>query len=104
MVHFGSLCCTFLVCVAVFLPGPLRAKLYLAPSDKLTLSDDYDQLSYPKGSGQKFAYWEVKGVVTSTGRDYTAHVAILSGGLPDTFSYSLPAEGELVHSQHDTIS
>ena len=88
-------CSLFLVCLAVFLPGPLCARLYLAPSDKLTLSDDYDQLSYPKESGQKFAYWEVKGVVASTGRDYTAHVALLSGGLPDTFSYILPAQGEL---------
>ena len=98
-----SLSHVFLVSLAVFLPGPLSARLYLAPSDKLTLSDDYDRLSYPKDSGQKFAYWEVKGVVASTGQNYTAHVALLSGGLLDTFSYSLPAQGELFRSLPSTV-
>ena len=82
----------FLISLAI-LASPLSAELYLPPSDKLTLSDDYEQVSYPKDSGQSFAYWESQGTVKSTGRNYTAHVAILSGGLPDTFSYRLPAGG-----------
>ena len=89
-----SLSCVFLVFVSLRLPLPLSARLYLEPSDKLTFTDDYDKLPYPKDSGQKFAFWKVNGVVGSTGRDYTAHVAILSGALPDTFSYDLPAQGQ----------
>ena len=75
-------------------PGPLTGRLYLAPSDKLTISDDYDRVSYPSGSGQRFSYWEEKGVVNSTGRQYTAHIAVLSEGLPTTFTYALPFEGQ----------
>lgn len=71
----------------------LSGRLYLAPSDKLAVSDDYDKVSYATGSGQGFDHWEVKGVVKSTGRDYTAHVAILSDGLPNTFSFALPING-----------
>ena len=87
---------TFLLAVfsVQFLARPLAGELFLSPSDKLTVSDDYDLLSFPKASGQEFAYWEVHGVVVSTGRNYTGHVALLSGGLPDTFSYSLPADGQ----------
>lgn len=73
----------------------LSGELYLQPSDKLTATDDYDMLPYPKDSGQHFAYWEMDGVVNSTGRSYTAHVARLSEGLPDTFSYRLPPKGSL---------
>ena len=79
----------------LFLARSLSGRLYLAPSDKLTVSDDYDRTPYPKESGQPFAYWEVKGTVNSTGRSYTAHVAVLSKALPSSFSYALPPGGEL---------
>lgn len=86
----SRLCLGFLL---LFLARSLSGRLYLAPSDKVTVSDDYDRIPYPKESGQPFSYWEVKGTVNSTGRSYTAHVAILSDGLPNTFSYALPPEG-----------
>ena len=71
-------------------------ELYLEPTDKLTAEDDYDMLPYPRDSGHHFAHWEVNGVVNSTGRSYTAHVASLSRGLPDSFSYRLPPQGRVV--------
>jgi N-acetylglucosamine-1-phosphodiester alpha-N-acetylglucosaminidase len=77
----------------LFLARSLSGRLYLAPSDKLTVSDDYDRTPYPKESGQPFAYWEVEGTVSSTGRSYTAHVAVLSKALPSSFSYALPPGG-----------
>lgn len=87
--------CLSLVFSLLFLARLSSGELYLEPSDKLTAEDDYDALPYPKGSGQHFAYWEVNGIVNSTGRSYTAHIARLSGGLPDSFSYRLPPQGEL---------
>lgn len=85
--------CLSLVFSLLFLGRLSSGELYLEPSDKLTAEDDYDALPYPRGSGQHFAYWEVNGIVNSTGRSYTAHIASLSGGLPDSFSYRLPPQG-----------
>lgn len=82
----------FLWLFLLFLARPLSGKLYLAPTDKLTQSDDYDVVPYRPGP--PFAFWQVHGSVNSTGRTYTAHVAQLSEGLPATFSYRLPAEGQ----------
>ena len=82
----------FLWLLLLCLARPLSGKLYLAPTDKLTQSDDYDVVPY--WSGPPFAFWQVNGAVNSTGRTYTAHVAQLSQGLPATFSYRLPAEGQ----------
>ena len=85
---------SFFSCLLMlFLAKPLSGELYLAPSDKVTLSDDYDTIPFPKDSGQGFAYWERNGVVKSTGRNYTAHVAQLSERLPYTFGYRMPTDG-----------
>ena len=55
--------------------------------------DDYDVLKFHPDESPGFRNYSYSGVVSTTGRAYTAHVALLSTGFPETFSFQLPLGG-----------
>ena len=61
------------------------------PSDK----DDYETVPYPTKGSFTVGYYNFSKTskVKSTGRSYTAYIAILNEGLPDSFSFELPTGG-----------
>lgn len=82
--------------VTVLLADLSLGKLVLPIWKDQAVQDDYDVLKYPSARSQGFDFWTKNGVVKSTGRAYTAHVAVLSGGFPYTFSLQLPTGGTVV--------
>ena len=82
--------------VTVLLADVSLGKLLLPVWKDQAVQDDYDVLKYPPARPPGFGFWTKNGVVKSTGRAYTAHVAVLSGGFPNTFSLQLPTAGTVV--------
>lgn len=59
------------------------------------ISDDFEVSSYPNApTGGSLVHWSSPGTVPSSGRNYTVHVGSLFSGLPQSFSFQLPPEGE----------
>ena len=97
-----STCCNVRMCnmaaisvvlVALFLAHISLGKLLLPTWNEQAAQDDYDVLKYPPDRPSGFAFWLKEGVVKSTSRSYNAHIAVLSGGFPNTFSLQLPIGG-----------
>ena len=82
--------------VTLLLADLSLGKLLLPTWKDQAIQDDYDVLKYPPARSPGFGFWTKNGVVNSTGRAYTAHVAVLSGGYPYTFSLQLPTGGTVV--------
>jgi len=81
------------VWITLFLAHFSLGKLLLPKWDKLAAQDDYDVVKYRPDGPSGFNFWPSDGVVKSTSRSYHAHIAILSGGFPNTFSLQLPIGG-----------
>lgn len=64
----------------------------------LAVQNDYDVVKFPDGSHPAggFVYSSFSGKVKSTGRDYTIYIGTISKGLPDTFGFKLPKDGERI--------
>lgn len=61
----------------------------------VTDQDDYDVLNFSPDRPPGFKNDSFTGTVNTTGTTFTAYVARLSAGLPDTFSFQLPIGGML---------
>ena len=59
------------------------------------VDEDFDETAYPSApAAEGLVHWSSSGTVPSTGRNYTVHVGSLHSGLPGTFSFQLPQEGD----------
>ena len=93
---FWKLCAIFTVLGRL---APVGGELVLPSWDGYSAQDDYDVLKFQPDRPPGFSNYSQTGIVNSTGRSYTVHVAVLSKGLPSTFGFELPQGGKLCTCQ-----
>ncbi len=80
---------------ALVISAGVQGRLELPQWSQVTDRDDYDVLKFSADRPPGFENSSFTGVVNSTGTTFTAYVARLSAGLPDTFGFQLPIGGKL---------
>ncbi len=86
---------TILALLVAAVPAAVLSRLEQPKWQKLTDQDDYDVHKFSPDRPPGFHNNSIDGVVPTTGTTFTAYVAQLTAGLPDTFGFQLPTGGTL---------